>query len=111
MIYTPINPIYAICNWCLRGGGGAEMHGHVSITVCKTQDARSQIQLITAEKIGNSRNTPYDKDMNFFNIFINNGPICMGFEADREEKVQKLAYLIKFSEKCLIIKYEQRLKY
>ena len=27
-------------------------------------------------------NTPYDKDMNFFDIFINNGPICMGFEAD-----------------------------
>ena len=25
----------------------------------------------------------------------------MGFEADREEKVQKLACLIRFSEKCL----------
>ena len=32
---------------------------------------------------------PYDKDMNFFNIFINNGRICMGFKADRIEKVQK----------------------
>ena len=25
----------------------------------------------------------------------------MGFEADRVEKVQKLAYFIRFSEKCL----------
>ena len=25
----------------------------------------------------------------------------MGFEADRVEKVQKVAYLIRFSEKCL----------
>ena len=48
--------------------------------------------------------TPYGKDMNFFNILINNCLICMGFEADREEKVQKLAYLIRFSEKCLIKK-------
>ena len=55
-------------------------------------------------KIGNSRITPYDKDMNFFNIFINNGRICMGFKADRVEKVQNLAYLIRFSEKCLIKK-------
>ena len=28
----------------------------------------------------------------------------MGFEADRVQKVQKLAYLIRFSEKCLIKK-------
>ena len=28
----------------------------------------------------------------------------MGFEADRVEKVQKLAYLIRFSGKCLIKK-------
>ena len=27
--------------------------------------------------------------------------VTMGFEADRVEKVQKLAYLIRFSEKCL----------
>ena len=53
-------------------------------------------------KLENSRNTPYDKDMNFFNIFINKGRICMGFEA--VEKGQKLAYLIRFSEKCLIKK-------
>ena len=53
----------------------------------------------------------YDRDMNFFNIFINNVQICMGFEADKEEKVQKLAYLIRFSEKCLIkVIDEQRLK-
>ena len=26
----------------------------------------------------------------------------MGFEADKVEKVQKLAYLIRFSKKCLI---------
>ena len=32
-----------------------------------------------------------DKDINFFDIFINNGRICMGFEADRVEKVQTLA--------------------
>ena len=32
--------------------------------------------------------------MYFFDIFINNGQICMGFEADRVEKVQKLAYLL-----------------
>ena len=47
------------------------------------------------------QDTPYGKDMYFFDIFINNGRICMGFEADRVEKVQKLAYLINFSEKCL----------
>ena len=29
-----------------------------------------------------SRNTPYGKDMCFFDIFINNGQICMGFTAD-----------------------------
>ena len=29
----------------------------------------------------------------------------MGFAADREEKVQKLAYLIRFSEKCLTKSY------
>ena len=28
----------------------------------------------------------------------------MGFEADRVEKVQKLAYLIRFSENCLLKK-------
>ena len=28
----------------------------------------------------------------------------MGFELDKLEKVQKLAYLIRFSEKCLIKK-------
>ena len=47
---------------------------------------------------------PYDKDMNFFNIFINDGRICKGFKADRVKKVQNLAYLIRFSEKCLIEK-------
>ena len=35
---------------------------------------------------------------------INNGRICMGFKADRIETVQTLAYLIRFSEKCLIKK-------
>ena len=44
----------------------------------------------TGFKIVNSRNTPYDKDMSFFNIFINNGRICMVFEADGEEWVKKL---------------------
>ena len=36
----------------------------------------------------------------------------MGFEADRVEKVQNLAYLIRFSEKCLKKKIidEQMLK-
>ena len=36
----------------------------------------------------------------------------MGFEADRVEKGQKLAYLIRFSEKCLTKKVidEQRVK-
>ena len=29
----------------------------------------------------------------------------MGFEEDRVEKVQKLAYLIRFSEKCLTKSY------
>ena len=29
----------------------------------------------------------------------------MGFEADKEEKVQELAYLIRFSENCLIKSY------
>ena len=62
--------------------------------------------------IGNSRNTFYDKDMNFYDIFIKNGQICMGFEADKVEKVQKLAYLIrsyeKMSDKKLI--HEQRVK-
>ena len=58
----------------------------------------------TLFKIGNPRITPYNKDMNFFNVFINNGRICMGFEADRVEKVQNFAYRIKFSEKNLIKK-------
>ena len=50
--------------------------------------------------------------MNFVDIFINNGRICMEFEADRVEKVRKLAYLINFSEKCPIKKVidEQRVK-
>ena len=39
--------------------------------------------------------------MYFFDFFINNGQICMGFEAVRVEKVKKLAYLIRYSEKCL----------
>ena len=35
----------------------------------------------------------------------------MGFKADRVEKVQKLAYLIRFSEKCLTkVIDEQRVK-
>ena len=37
--------------------------------------------------------------MNFFDIFIKNGPICMGFEADWVEKVQKLAYTNKIFKK------------
>ena len=41
--------------------------------------------------------------MNFFNIVINNGRICMGFEA-KKKKYKKLTYLIRFSEKCLIKK-------
>ena len=55
----------------------------------------------TAEKhvIKNRKfqDTPYGKDMYCFDIFINNGRICMGFEADIVEKVQKLAYLIRLS--------------
>ena len=47
------------------------------------------------------QDTPYVKDMYFFDIFINNGRICMGFDADRVEKVQKHACLIRFPEKCL----------
>ena len=43
-------------------------------------------------------------DMNYFNIFTNYSQICMGFKADRVEKGQYLAYLIRFSEKCLIKK-------
>ena len=42
--------------------------------------------------------------MNFLNTSTNNGWICMGFKADRVEKVQNLAYQIRFSEKCLIKK-------
>ena len=61
--------------------------------------------MITAEKhvISNRKfqDTPYGKYMYFFDNFINNGQICMGFQADRAEKVQKLTYLIRFSEKCL----------
>ena len=34
-------------------------------------------------RFGNSRNTPYDKDMNFFDIFVNDGRICIKFEADK----------------------------
>ena len=38
-------------------------------------------------------------------FFIKNSPICMWFEADNAEKIQKkLVYLISFSEKCLIKK-------
>ena len=55
----------------------------------------------TSFKIGNSRIPPDGKDMYFFDIFIHNGRICVGFEADRVEKVQKLASFIRFSEKCL----------
>ena len=47
------------------------------------------------------QDTPYGKDMYFFDIFINYGRICMGFKADRVEKVQKLAYFIRVSEKRL----------
>ena len=35
-----------------------------------------------------SMNTPYGKDMYFFDIFINNGRICMGLVADNLENVQ-----------------------
>ena len=44
-------------------------------------------------------NTPYGKNMYFFDIFINNGRICMGFVADNLEKVQKRKHLNGFLEK------------
>ena len=37
--------------------------------------------------------------MYLFDIFINNGRICMGFKADWVEKVHNLAYLIRFYKK------------
>ena len=40
--------------------------------------------------------TPYGKDMYFFDIFINNGRIRMGFVADNLEKVQKCTRLNRF---------------
>ena len=50
--------------------------------------------------------------MNFFDILINNGQICMGFEPDELEKVQKLAYFYDFLKKNLIKEVidEQRVK-
>ena len=47
---------------------------------------------------------PLREGYEFLNFVINNDRICMGFKADRVEKVQKLAYLKRFSEKCLIKK-------
>ena len=61
----------------------------------------------TSFKIGKFQDTPYGQDMYFFNIFINNGRICIGFEVDRVEKVHKLAYFIRFSEKCLTKNYRR----
>ena len=50
--------------------------------------------------------------MNFFDIFINNGRICMGFEADRVEKSTKTCLsnkiFQKMSDKKVIAK--QRVK-
>ena len=43
--------------------------------------------------------TPYGKDMYFFDIFINNGRICIGFVADHSEKVQNRTHLNGFLEK------------
>ena len=37
--------------------------------------------------------------MHFFDTFINNGRICMGFAVDNLEKVQKRTHLIWFSSK------------
>ena len=42
---------------------------------------------------------PYDNDMYFFDIFINNGRICMGFVADNYEKVQNRTHLNGFLKK------------
>ena len=53
----------------------------------------------TSFKIGNSRNTPYGKDMYFVDFFINNGRICIGFFADNLKKGTKTTYLNGFLEK------------
>ena len=42
--------------------------------------------------------------MYFFDIFINNGRICMGFVADNYEKVQNRTHLNGFLEKKFIQK-------
>ena len=47
-------------------------------------------------------NTPYGRNMHFFDISINNGRICMGFVADNLEKVQKHTNLIWLSSKKII---------
>ena len=48
--------------------------------------------------------TPYGKDMYFFEIFINNGRIYIGFVADNKEKVQNRTHLNGFLEKKIIQK-------
>ena len=41
-------------------------------------------------------NTPYGKDMYFFDIFIDNGRICMVLVADNLEKVQNAHIYVVF---------------
>ena len=48
---------------------------------------------------------PLDSGKTFFNISVNTGQICMGFEADTTEKRKQHVYLMGLSDNDLVKKF------
>ena len=66
---------------------------------------KSHSNLITVESYLTLEDTcqnPFIQVKTFFDIFVNAGQICMGFEAATPVKLQKLAQLTRLSDKDLL---------
>ena len=48
------------------------------------------------------RYKPYDSDNNFFDISVNTGQICIGFEVDKLKNYKKHVHLIRLLDKDLV---------